>query len=161
MARSLSIVWHEETSEFEALYKAEPDRQRRTRLHALWLVRLGHTVQSAASVVGIHLRTLQQWLSWYRQGGLSEVLAHRHGGHAGRCSPLSASEEAQLKTLAATGQIGSIWDGVAWAQEHCGVSYTYWGMRSVFARLGLKKKVPRPRSPQASDQAQQAWKKGG
>ena len=101
MARSLSIVWHEETSEFEALYKAEPDRQRRTRLHALWLVRLGHTVQSAASVVGIHLRTLQQWLAWYRQGGLSEVLAHRHGGHAGRCSPLSASEEAQLKTLEA------------------------------------------------------------
>ena len=99
MARSLSIVWHEETSEFEALYKAEPDTQCRTRLHALWLVRLGHTVQSAASVVGIHLRTLQQWLAWYRQGGLSEVLAHRHGGHAGRCSPVSASEEAQLKTL--------------------------------------------------------------
>ena len=46
MARSLSIVWYEETSEFEALYKAEPDTQCRTRLHALWLVRLGHTVQS-------------------------------------------------------------------------------------------------------------------
>ena len=107
-------------------------------------------MQSAASVVGIHLRTLQQWLAWYRQGGLSEVLAHRHGGHAGRCSPLSASEQAQLKTLAATGQIGSLWDGDAWAQEHCGVTYNCWGMRSVFARLGLKKKflvlVP-PRHP--------------
>ena len=161
MARSLSIVWHEDASEFEVRYKAEPDLQRRTRLHALWLVRLGHTVQSAASVVGIHLRTLQQWLAWYRQGGLSAVLAHRHGGHAGRVSRLSAPEEATLKTIAAAGQIGSIWDGVVWAQTHGGVTYTYWGMRTVFARLGLKKKVPRPRSPKASDQAQHAWKKGG
>ena len=103
MARSLSIVWHEDASEFEVRYKAEPDLQRRTRLHALWLVRLGHTVQSAASVVGIHLRTLQQWLAWYRQGGLSAVLAHRHGGHAGRVSRLSAPEEATLKTIAAAG----------------------------------------------------------
>ena len=161
MARSLSIVWHEDASEFEARYKAEPDLQRRTRLHALWLVRLGHTVPSAASVVGIHLRTLQQWLAWYRQGGLSAVLAHRHGGHAGRVSRWSATEEATLKTIAAAGQIGRIWDGVVWAQTHCGVPYTYWGMRTVFARLGLKKKVPRPRSPKASDQAQHAWKKGG
>jgi hypothetical protein len=34
-------------------------------------------------------------------------------------------------------------------------------MRHVFARLKLKKKVPRPKSPQASDEEQTAWKKGG
>ncbi|RME09361.1 MAG: winged helix-turn-helix domain-containing protein, partial [Ardenticatenia bacterium] len=42
-----------------------------------------------------------------------------------------------------------------------GVTYTYWGMRGVFARLGLRKKVPRQRHPQASVEEQTAWKKGG
>ena len=48
MARSLSIIWHEEADQLEALYKSEKEPQRRTRLHALWLVRLGPTVQSVA-----------------------------------------------------------------------------------------------------------------
>ena len=40
MARSLSIIWHEEVDQLEALYKSEKEPQRRTRLHALWLVQL-------------------------------------------------------------------------------------------------------------------------
>ena len=47
-----------------------------------------------------------------------------------------------------------------WAREKWGVEYTYGGMRWVFARLGLRKKVPRPRCPQASEAEQEAWKKG-
>ena len=73
MARSLSIIWHEEADQLEALYKSEKEPQRRTRLHALWLVRLGPTVQSVAPLVGIHVRTIQQWLAWYRQGGLASA----------------------------------------------------------------------------------------
>ena len=161
MARSLSIIWHEEADQLEALYKSEKEPQRRTRLHALWLVRLGPTVQSVAPLVGIHVRTIQQWLAWYRQDGLAQVLAPRHEGHGGRPARLSAAEENQLKTWAEAGQIGSIWDGVEWAQAQCGVAYTYWGMRKIFARLGLKKKTPRPCAPQASEADQDAWKKGG
>ena len=160
MARSISIIWHDEADQLDAQYKAEKDPQRRVRLHALWLVRLGHSMKAVAPLVGIHYRTIQQWISWYRAGGLTEVLGHRHGGHAGRRSWLSAAEESQLKTRAEAGQVRSIWDGVEWAQSHCGVAYTYWGMRQVFARLGLKKKGPRPRSPKASQADQVAWKKG-
>jgi transposase len=38
------------------------------------------------------------------------------------------------------------------------VKYTYWGMRGVFHRLALKNKVPRPISPKASEEIQEAWK---
>jgi transposase len=68
---------------------------------------------------------------------------------------------AELKAAASAGQVRSIWDGVQWAQEQHDVRYTYWGMRGVFARLGLRKKVPRPRNPKASAEQQEAWKKGG
>jgi transposase len=109
----------------------------------------------------VHYRTLQEWVMWYRQGGLAEVLQHRHGGHGGPQSRLSEAQAAELKAKACTGEIRTIDDGVQWAKQVHHVEYSYWGMRWVFARLGLRLKVPRPQSPQASVATQEAWKKGG
>jgi len=36
-----------------------------------------------------------------------------------------------------------------------------WGMRSLFVRLGIKKKVPRPKAVKACAEAQKEWKKRG
>ena len=49
-------------------YRAERDTMLRTRLHALWLLHTGRRMDEVASVVGIHYRTLQRWVSWYRKG---------------------------------------------------------------------------------------------
>ena len=46
-------------------------------------------------------------------------------------------------------------------REEAGVEYTYWGMRHVFERLDLKKKVPREQFPDADPEKQEEWKKGG
>lgn len=91
---------------------------------------------------------------------ISEVLQHRHGGHGGPERRLTPEQEAELKAKAVRGEIRTIHDAVTWAKQVHGVDYSYWGMRWVFDRLALKKKVPRPKSPQASAQAQEAWKKG-
>jgi hypothetical protein len=56
----------------------------------------------------------------------------------------------ELTAAASAGEVRGIQDGVGWARERHGVTYTYWGMRRVFARLELRKKAPRPRNPQAS-----------
>jgi transposase len=112
-------------------------------------------------IVGVHYRTLQEWIAWYRQGGIDEVVAHRHGGHSAQERRLRAEQEAELKRKADAGEIRSIADGVKWAQESHQVTYSYWGMRHVFHRLQLKLKVPRPRNPKASAQEQETWKKGG
>ena len=45
-------------------------------------------------------------------------------------------------------------------QSQVGISYTYWGMRSLCERLQIGKKVPRPQAENASSEAQAAWKKG-
>jgi transposase len=159
MARPLQIDWREDEQTLYRLYKQEKDHQNRTRLQALWLLRPGRSMKEVAELVGVHYRTVQEWVAWYRTGGVSEVLQHRHGGHGGQERRLSEEQEAELKAKAEAGEIRTIQDGVEWAKTH-DVEYTYWGMRGVFARLGLKKKVPRPKSPQTSDEEQQAWKKG-
>jgi transposase len=161
MARKLQIEWHDDVERLGALYRAETDRQNRKRLHALWLVRQGRALAEVAEIIGVHYRTLQAWLAWYRQGGIAAVCNHRHGGKRARAKRLSAEQAAELKAKADAGAIRRIADGVRWAQVSHQVEYSYWGMRHVFARLRLRRKVPRPRNPKASEAEQEAWKKGG
>ncbi len=160
MAR-LQVEWREDAATLKRMYRQEKDHQRRTRLLALWHLRQGRTIGEAAEAVGVHSRTVQKWVAWYRRGGLGEVLRRRHGGRRPRPVRLTEEQLAALKALAEAGEIRTIWDGVRWAKEKWGVAYTYWGMRWVFVRLGLRKKVPRPQHPQASEAVQEAWKKGG
>ena len=160
MARPFEVTWQEDEATLFELYKQETDHQNRTRLQALWLLRSGRKLQEIADILGIHYRTLQSWVAWYRQGGIAEVVAHRHGGAGGPRPLLNQEQEAQLLQKARAGELRSISDGVKWVEEKCGVSYSYWGMRHVYERLGLRKKVVRPKSPKASEEAQAAWKKG-
>jgi transposase len=160
MPQRLQIEWQEDEATLKRRYLAEKDPQNRSRLQALWQLRRGRTTAEVADLVGKHPRTIQDWIAWYRQGGLEEVLGHRHGGHGGKESRLTGEQLEGLDAAASAGQVHSIQDGVQWAQEQYGVTYTYWGMRGVFARLDLRKKVPRPRNPKASAEQQEAWKKG-
>ena len=161
MAQRLQIAWQEDEATLKGRYLAEKDSQNRTRLQALWQLRRGRTTTEVAELVGKHPRTIQDWIAWYRQDGLEEVLRHRHGGHGGKSSRLTAEQMDELEAVASAGQVRCIQNGVQWAQEQHGVTYTYWGMRGVFDRLELRKKVPRPRNPKASAEQQEAWKKGG
>lgn len=138
----------------------EGKSQKRSRLHALWLLRKGHSLRQTARLIRVHDRTLQDWVASYRRRGLDEVLRHHRGGHGGRQSRLSPQEEARLKVLAGQGAVRTIWDGVVWARSACGLVETYWGMRRMFARLKLKKKGPRPMAPRRLCKRRRSGKRG-
>ena len=160
MPRRVQVEWQEDAAELKELYRVEKDHQNRTRFQALWHLRQGRTLGEVADMVGKHPRTIQDWVAWYRVGGIAEVRRHRHGGHSSIEPRLTGRQQDELKALSEQGEIRTVWDGVHWAKEQ-GVTYTYWGMRHVYERLELKKKVPRPRNPKASAKDQEAWKKGG
>lgn len=98
-------------------------------------------------------------MGWYRQGGLLGIARRRSGG--GVPAKLSGEQANALKVQADTGAFRTRGDAIQWVREQYGVTYTYGGMRHVFSRLRLKKKVPRPQNPKASVADQTAWKKGG
>jgi transposase len=112
-----------------------------------------------AALTGVAYRTVQKWVGWYRQCGLNGVTQRRQGGKG--AAKLSAEQAQALKVHADTGAFRTRWDAIDWLQTQYGITYTYWGMRNVFVRLRLKKKVPRPFNPKASVIDQTAWKKGG
>jgi transposase len=141
-------------------YRAEPRADRRMRLQGLWLLREGHSVAATAAAVGVHRRTVDRWVAWYRTGGLAAVLGHRQGGH-GQGRKLRPEQEAQVAAEVATGRFRTAAAIGRWIAATFGVSFRPGGLAHLLARLRAAPKVPRPRHEQADAAAQATWKKGG
>lgn len=160
MGRPLKISWKDdETSLFQG-YRAEKEPDLKPRLHALWLLRKGYSLAETATVLGVHYTTVQQWLAWYRQGGVAEVLSHRKVGQ-GQPAWLTPQQQEQLRFQVAQGEFRTARRATQWVKETFGVQYKLKGMYSLLKRLKGKKKVPRPMATNASLEAQEEWKKGG
>lgn len=157
----VKIDWMHSADELRALYQAERDGKLRQRYHALWLLRQRHhTIDEIAALLGAAPSSIMRWAQWYREGGLAELQAHRVGQAGGVPARLTLEESAILAAYAVAGQFRSIAEVQAWVLDYFGVTYTYWGMRSVLDRLHLHAKMPRPRDPQADLEVQELWKKG-
>src|ERR687886_1791997 len=142
--RRLRVEWQDDEATLRRRYRREADAELRPRWQALWLLRQGRSATEAAALVGVHRRSVQRWLGWYRQGGLAEVARHRQGGRQGRRAYLTAEQQAALHAETAQGTIRTAGEAVAWGERQFGVAYTDWGMRSLLHRLKIRKKVPRP-----------------
>jgi transposase len=107
----------------------------------------------------VHERTVQEWVGWYRQGGLAAVRAPRRAGK-GRAAKRSPEQQSQLVAQAATGSLFTAGEVRTWVADTFGVVDTASSMSTLLNRLGCAKKVPRPMNPKTSVEAQAAWKRG-
>lgn len=156
------MVWAVEDTEaaLKAAYRTEAASTRRLWLHGLWLLREGRSVDDVAATVGVHRRTVERWIDWYRhEGGLAGVLAHHHGG-VGQPSRLTAAQREQVAGEVATGRFRTAAEVGQWIIATFGVSYRPGGVQDLLGRLKCHPKVPRPLHDKADLAAQDAWKKG-
>ena len=155
------VDWDPEDT-LEALrsaYKAERDVMLRARLRALWLLRSGRQMGEVAAVVGIHYRTLQKWVSWYRTGGVKEVLSHRMKG-LGQPSFLNERQERELTEAVESGRFRTGGEIREFIESEYGVSFRPGRVYSVLARLGCSPRVPRGLHKKADLREQESWKRG-
>ena len=156
--RPIKVEWQETDDELYELFAAEKDVKKRQKLQFLWLVRTGNSLRESCRMTAVNERTGQRYLKWYREGGVENVLKRQHGGERGQqASYLSKEQQEALKTEADAGKIKTVWEGIAWVKEKYEVEYSYEGMRGVFKRLKLKKKVPRKQHIKSDPQAQETW----
>lgn len=156
------VDWRQCADELHARYEAERDVEARKRLMALCLLRRGERVGDAAQTAGVGRRTLTRWLSWYREGGLEEVLSRvpGHGAVGSECR-LSERQRRELVERAGRGEFRAYEEARRWVEQEWGVKYRYKGMYAVLARVGARPKVPpRPAAEKADPEAQEAWKRG-
>jgi transposase len=160
--RPLVIAWQDgdDVTALRAAYQAEERRDVRVRLHTLWRLREGDRIRDVARLVGVHERSVQQWVAWYRAGGRAAVTTPRRQGK-GKTPWLTTDQQARLCAHAATGAIHTAAQARAWVADTFGVSYTEGGMYAVLGRLTIHPKVPRPVNPKTDLAAQERWKKGG
>ena len=160
--RKLTIQWaaEDDAASLYARYRRERRADVRPRLHALWLVRTGHTTRETAAVLGVDERTVQRWLAWYRAGGLAPIQT-RHAGSQGAPSFLTPEQKTALAAEVATGRFQTAAEIRQWVQAQWGVRYTEGGMYALLQRLRCAPKVPRPVHEQVDHLAQARWKKGG
>src|SRR6185503_13639798 len=116
--RKLTIEWAEadDAASLYRRYRRERRADVRPRLHALWLVRRGHTTRETAAVLGVDERTVQRWLAWYRGGGLAP-LATRHAGSQGAPSLLTPEQKVALSDEVAAGRFRTAAEIRQWVQE--------------------------------------------
>jgi transposase len=159
--RTFELAWREgDTAEaLKRAYQKEKDSEVKPRLHGLWLLRCGRPLKDVAEVLGVHYRTLQRWVTWYREGGVPLVRRHQMGGK-GQLPFLSQEAQEQVVTAVATGRFGTGWEIRDWIAQEYGASYTLGGVYSLLKRLGCAPKVPRPVHPKAHQEQQATWKKG-
>ncbi len=161
MGRGVKVDWQESSEELKQLYQKEVHPQRRTRLQALWQLSQGKRIQDVGDTTGASYRSVEQWLRWYRRGGLGEVLRRVVGHQAkGKKPYLNRLQQRALVAKVQLGQFRTVWDAKEWVWGRWGVRYTYKGMYSLMKGLGLGLKVPRPHSEKANAKQQMAWKKG-
>ena len=161
--KAFVMEWAEADTEvaLKRRYRTETDAARRLRLHGLWLLRCGRRVPDVATDVGVHRRTVERWIDWYRHdGGLAGALAHHQGGR-GQPSRLTADQQETLAQEVATGRFRTGAEIGGWITAQFGVRYRPGGVYDLLARLRCHPKVPRPLHEKADLDAQAAWKKGG
>lgn len=143
-----------------ARYRTEANGKRRMRLQGLWLLRQGRPVDEVAAAVGVHRRTVERWIDWYRhEDGLAGVLAHRQGG-VGQPSRLTAAQREAVAAEVASGRFATAAEIGAWVAETYGVTYQPGGLYDLLGRLRCHPKVPRPLHEQADLAVQATWQRG-
>ena len=161
IGRPLRIDWHESDTadRLKEAYQSQTDINIRTRVHLLWLVRGGWQIKAASEAVGVHYRSAQRWVEWYREGGLDEVVSRKMGG-VGQPRFLSDERESKLVEEVGSGRFRTAGEIADWVESEYGVRFKGNSIYSVLERLGCSPKVPRPGHQKADASARQSWKKG-
>ncbi|MBW4692727.1 MAG: helix-turn-helix domain-containing protein [Lyngbya sp. HA4199-MV5] len=131
------------------------------RLQLLYLLQTKQatTIQSAATLLGRHRVTVQEWLRLYRQGGLEALLAHKPRTGRQQSIPQWA-QEALNKRLHQPEGFESYGAICQWLESQLGISAPYKTVHQlVHYRLKASPKVARPVSVANTDARVEAYKK--
>ena len=149
--RRLHIEWQESVEEIRAHWQAEANPERRQRLQVLYELRQGQQATQVSAQLSIPLRTVQQWITWYRSGGLTELLRRVRGhGKQGRPAYLSDHQAQIVLAAVRAGQFTTVDQVRNWIETRWAICYSTSGLYSWLCR---QSQAERSRTPQGRTQS--------
>jgi transposase len=121
MGRALKISWQDNEARLFQEYRAEKQPGLKPRPYTLWRLRQGDSLAGTARVLGVHYTSVQQWVVWYRQGGVAVVQDHRKMGQ-GQPPRHTPEQREELRFQVAQGRFRTARGAVQWVKETFGWS---------------------------------------
>jgi transposase len=160
MAGVYRLEINESEEELKHLLRSQKTASAKERIQLLYLLKSGQakTVDQAASLLGRHRVTVQNWLKRYHQGGLDALLERKVAPGRKHSIPEWA-QNALRDRLQQTEGFNSYGEICQWLQTHLGISAPYKTVHQlVHYRLGASPKVSRPVSVDNTDERVETFK---
>jgi transposase len=165
MPRTAHLAPHLTSQQLETRYRTATNTRDARHWQLLWQVSLQNTIQDAAQIIVMHYDQARNLIRKYNQHGPDSIPDKRKTrSHTPRKPLLDQTQRQKLfQALQAPHPDGGLWTGpkvARWIQQATGrervVPQLGW---DYLKRLGFSLQQPRPRHQQASQEAQEAFKK--
>jgi len=126
MVGMCKIEINQNEEKLRGLLRQQKTTSSKERIHLLYLLKHKQvtSVTEAASILGRHRVTLEQWLGKYRQAGIEPLLAvHAKGGRK-RHIPVEADQKLQAQRQQSN-RFESYGAVQQWLKQDCGVEVSY------------------------------------
>lgn len=155
-----AIKPHLSTAELEHRYETASEPIAKSHFHALWLLSRGYDIDQVASLLSFSTRWVRILIKRYNDGG-PDRLGDQRVNNGAEATILTADALAALRTrLQSLPEDGGQWTAPKIARWLAG----YHGLKSVHDQrgwdalmaIGWSVQQPRPRHPEAADEADRA-----
>ena len=161
MAGVYKLEINETAADLKQLLRTQKTASDKERIQVLYLLKTAQatTIQTAATLLGRHRVTVQEWLRLYRSGGLEAMLKHKP--RSGRRQSLPQwAQDALNQRLHQPEGFESYGEICQWLERQLGISTPYKTVHQlVHYRLKASPKVARPVSAANAEERVEASKK--
>ena len=114
-----------------------------------------------AAIVRVTTTTLNQWINWYREGGIEGLLARPVGAEGGKAPRFTPQQWERFREQLAKGEWRTARDAQRWLQETLGLEISRKEVYRHLGKLGARLKVGRRSHVKKDPVATEAFKSGG
>ena len=161
MPKSLPPI-HESSEELLHLMNTISDRERRNRVHALFLAKMGYcsSRKEIATTLHVEKKAVERWFKHYEQGGLQPLITS-HRSNCGKKPRITREVLSKLKERLDKPEGFHGYQSICdWLKDEFGLDVPYKTVhQTVYYKLKAKPKVPRKSHVNKDPQHEEAFKK--
>ena len=162
MGKKAYLDIKESVSELKNLLRKQNTLKGEKRLKSLLSIKIEkfETRQQVANSVSVHIRTLERWLSNYKDGGIDQMIIDRPKNKGSKIITSEIHDALSARVCDPHNPFLGYWDAQDWVNQEFGVDVKYQRIREyLIQHFKTKLKSPRKSHYKKDDEAEKAFLK--